>query len=153
MANLEQFLIEAEGFERKVYKDSAGKSTIGVGHLLSKSERDSGLIRIGADEIPYKDGLSTLQVMALLDQDLNKYEAAVKDSLKLDVTDGQYIALVSFCFNVGIKAFQESTLLKRLNEYRFERIPYEFMRWIYIGGHIDKGLIRRRTKELVMWLS
>ena len=153
MAQLEQFLIEAEGFVKEVYKDTAGKSTIGVGHLLSKSERDSGTIKILNDEIPYTDGLSTMQVMALLDQDLMKYEAAVRDAVKVTLTGNEYIALVSFCFNVGISRFQESTLLKRINEKRFDRVPYELIKWIHVGKVIDKGLIARRVKEIVMWLT
>ena len=163
MATLESFLIEAEDFKKEVYKDTGGKSTIGVGHLLSKSERDNGMITIVGKEIPYKNGLTTMQVMALLDQDIMIYEAAVKDAVKIRLSDNEYIVLVSFCFNVGIHEFQDSTLLKRINEKRFDRVPYELIKWINVGKYtleggtkvpkVDKGLRARRVKEIVMWLT
>ena len=150
---LSRFLIEAEGFERFPYKDSAGNLTIGVGHLLSLEERNRNSVMLNGEYVPYESGLSVLQVRQLLEQDLQKYMAAVRDSVKVEITDNQFTALVSFCFNVGIHQFRDSSLLHQLNNGRFDRVPYELMKWIYADGKIDKGLMQRRTKEVVKWLT
>ena len=50
---LSRFLIEAEGFERFPYKDSAGNLTIGVGHLLSLEERNRNSVMLNGEYVPY----------------------------------------------------------------------------------------------------
>ena len=41
-----QFIIDREGSRSKMYLDSAGLPTIGVGHLLTQSELSNGKINI-----------------------------------------------------------------------------------------------------------
>jgi lysozyme len=50
----------------------------------------------------------------ILTRDLVLYERAIDAALKVPVTQNQYDALVSICFNVGPK-FAQSTTIKRLN--------------------------------------
>ena len=150
--SLEEFIIELEGFENKVYKDSAGLDTIGVGHLIKESEKKKGIYLNGKYIDPYK-GLTNQQVLDLLSQDLGAYKAVVSDNVKVKLVDHQWKALVSFCFNVGIGAFQNSTLLKKINEKKWKDITQEFARWKFSGGKLDSGLINRREKEIKMWLG
>ena len=71
-----------EGFELKVYKDSAGLPTIGVGHLLTKSELTSGKIVINGLPIKYSNGLTNQQATDLLGQDVRPAEQAVNTGVK-----------------------------------------------------------------------
>src|ERR1051325_11027211 len=101
-----------EGFKTTIYKDSAGLPTIGVGHLLTKSELSSGKITINGVPVEYTDGLTEQQVTDLLAQDLKPASSAVNSGVKVPLNQDQFDALVSFTFNVGVGAFNGSTLLK-----------------------------------------
>ena len=76
-----QQLKQWEGFKPKMYKDAAGLPTIGVGHLLKKDELASSTITILGVPVKYADGLSEEQVTALLGQDLEPAENAVKSNV------------------------------------------------------------------------
>ena len=57
-------------------------------------------------------------------------------------------AFACFAYNLGVGAFQSSTLLKKyVKGERGESIHNEFMRWIYAGGKVYQGLIKRRNYE------
>lgn len=146
-----EWLAQLEGTKTKVYKDSAGLPTIGVGHLLLKEELTSGKIAINGEYVRYRRGLSLLQVERLFQQDLRPFEAHVRSALSVSLMPHQYDALVSFCFNVGGNAFRSSTLLRRVNENRWKGVPGQFRRWKYSAGKVVKGLQNRREKEILMW--
>lgn len=145
------FIKEVEGFKNRVYKDSAGLPTIGVGHLLTQDELTSGKILISYQSVRYKDGLTDDQVEQLLRQDLQRFVKAVNDAVRVRLTQNEFDALVSFAFNVGVGAFKSSTLLKRVNAVRKDKVPYELSRWVYSGGERIPGLINRRNKEAELW--
>ncbi|MBB5073452.1 GH24 family phage-related lysozyme (muramidase) [Bartonella callosciuri] len=50
----------------------------------------------------------------ILCQDLKQFESVVEKTVTVPLTDEQFIALVSFSYNVGTEAFRRSTLLKNL---------------------------------------
>ncbi|MFY9557399.1 MAG: lysozyme [Blastocatellia bacterium] len=140
-----------EGFELQVYKDSAGLPTIGVGHLLTKSELTSGKISINGVPVRYSAGLTEEQVLDLLIQDLTPAEKAVNAGVKVTLNPNQFAALVSFTFNVGVSAFTGSTLLKLLNQGQYPSVPAQLRRWIRSGGVIVQGLVNRRENEIKLW--
>lgn len=134
-----------------VYADSGGQPTIGVGHLLTKSERASGKIVIGGVSVKYEDGLTLAQAQALFHQDLEPAELAVEHGVWLAIKDHEFNALVSFTFNCGVDAFKGSTLRRRVNDGNRAAVPTQFRRWIYDNGTIVQGLINRREAEIEMW--
>ena len=140
-----------EGFESKIYKDSAGLPTIGVGHLLTKSELTSGKIVINGAPVQYAAGLTDQQVLDLLSQDLDPAAQAVSKNVKVALSQNQFDALVSFVFNVGVAAFTGSTLLKLANQGQYDQVPAQLRRWNKSGGQVVQGLINRREKEIKLW--
>ena len=140
-----------EGFESKVYKDSGGLATIGVGHLLTKSERTSGAIVINGLPVQYADGLTDQQVLELLSQDLRPAEQAVTNGVKVGLDQNQFDALVSFTFNFGRGAFSGSTLLKVLNQGQYDQVPDQLRRWNKADGQVVQGLVNRRENEIKLW--
>lgn len=153
-----QMLITLEGFKTKPYRDSKGLWTIGVGHLLTAAELQSGIINLGQQAIVWQRGLSEAQVDALLAQDLPHYEQAVRDAVTLNLTQYQFDALVSFCFNVGITAWLNSGLLKMINYATLEQVPNEWKRWRFVTDNKGqktelRGLIERRNTEITCWLG
>ena len=146
-----QLLEQWEGFELEVYNDSAGLPTIGVGHLLTKSELSSGKITINGVSVKYSDGLTQQQVTDLLAQDVEPAAAAVNNGVKVPLNQNQFDALVSFTFNVGAAAFTGSTLLKLLNQKQYDQVPTQLLRWTRAGGRVVQGLVNRRNNEIKLW--
>ncbi len=146
-----QLFKEWEGLMTEAYLDSGGAPTIGIGHLLTRSERTSGKIVIGGMEGDYREGLSEQQCWDLLDQDLDWAENAVNESVKVPLTQNQFDALVSFCFNVGVQAFKGSTLVKLLNQGGYDQVPAQLRRWNKDNGMVVQGLTNRRAKEVALW--
>ena len=140
-----------EGCKLEMYLDSGGAPSIGIGHLLTKSERTSGKIVIGHTEGNYREGLTLHQVYDLLDQDLAEVELAINRFVKVYLTQPQYDALVCWVFNVGIDAFKGSTLLRLLNAGKSEEVPAQLMRWVHDNGVQVAGLVNRREQEIKMW--
>jgi lysozyme len=99
-----KLLIEREGCILHAYKDSVGVWTIGVGHTAAAGSP----IPVPGMRITSEDA------DAILTKDLTLYERAIEGALKVPVTQNEYDALVSICFNVGPK-FANSTCIKRLN--------------------------------------
>ena len=70
------------------------------------------------------------------------------DSLGLDLNQQQIEALVSFAFNLGFYKLKTSTLLKTIKKGGSMRaMKKEFKKWIYAGGKIQLGLVKRRDWE------
>ncbi len=126
-------LMEMEGLRLDAYVDAAGVWTIGYGHTKN--------VRQG-------DKISEYWAKELLMQDVAEVERQVK-ALGVAKTQGQFDALVSFAFNLGIDNLKRSTLLKCIREGRSMReIKRQFMRWVVAGGKRLKGLERRRAWEV-----
>jgi lysozyme len=83
----------------------------------------------------------------MLAEDLRNSEDAVNRLLKIKPTSNQFDALVSFVYNVGEAAFEDSTLLRNLNIYAFEAAAAQFARWNKSKGMVLAGLTRRREAE------
>ena len=84
---------------------------------------------------------------ARLREDVHNAEQCVNRSTNVILTQNQFDALVSFVFNVGCKAFQGSTLLRKLNAGDIDGAANEFQRWNKGGGKVLKGLVIRRKSE------
>ena len=129
-----------EGLRLAAYRDGAGVWTIGYG---STSNVREGMV------------ITQAEADKRLRDDLAEAEYAVSRLVKVELTDNQFGALVSFVFNVGVAAFGSSTLLKLLNQGDYASVPGQLARWnkITVGGRkvADKGLSNRRAAEAGLW--
>jgi len=127
-----------EGCKLIAYQDPAGIWTLGYGHT-------------GSDVF---EGLVISQAYAdkLLAQDIQKSVDAVNKLVKVEINQNQFDSLVDLTFNIGIAAFSKSTLLKKLNAGDHHGAAEEFDRWIYAGGKILAGLVKRRGAEKSLFL-
>jgi lysozyme len=148
-----EFLKLCESVKLLPYLDTAGKLTIGVGHLLTQSEIRYGSIIIQGVSVDFHRGLSPQQVSDLLRQDLVRFERAVNKLVQVPLTQNQYDALVSFSFNVGVHNFKNSTLLKVLNQGDYTAVPDQLRKWRKSGGVVTRGLVNRREAEVKLWNS
>lgn len=137
------FIAGQESFIATPYKDFAGKLTIGYGHLLRDGERHPLL--------------SEATAMALLRLDLAGVEHAINTMVAVELSQLQFDALASFVFNEGTGHFTASTLLRLLNEGRYEDAAQEFQRWDkYSAGGVMKSsptLRKRRMAEMAMFVA
>lgn len=136
-----RFIAEFEGFSAKLYNDAAGHCTIGFGHLVHRGPCS------GNEPATFREGLTREQALGLLADDIGARALAVARLVTVPLSQHQFDALVSFAFNVGLGAFEDSTLLRRLNDGDYASVPKELMRWVYAGGRKLDGLVRRRTAE------
>ena len=91
--------------------------------------------------------ITKAQAETLLRGDLLPCEEYVR-GLNLELTQGQFDALVDFCFNLGTGALQRSTLLQKIRTKADERtIRGEFAKWVNAGGVRLQGLVKRRAWE------
>lgn len=132
------FIKKWEGRELKAYRCSAGKWTIGYGHTEDVEEGDT---------------VTPSEAELLLIEDLRDRAQALARGVNVPVTEGQYIALLSLAFNVGVGAVKKSSLLRYLNLGHIDEAADEFLRWIYAGGKVSKGLQRRRESERRLFLE
>lgn len=128
-----------EGCRLKAYQDSVGIWTIGYGCT-------------GSD---VKPGMTITQEEAdkRLADKLVHFEDGVDDLLEVDVTDGQFSALVCFAYNVGLGNLKGSHLLSKTNAGDVAGAANEFERWDRAGGQVLPGLLRRRLAEKALYLS
>lgn len=123
-----RLLVEREGCVLKPYRDSVGVWTDGVGNTVGV--------------IPNGPPITQEKADADLRRNLDRFEKAINDSVTVGLEQYQFDALVSFAFNVGEGAFKSSTLLKKINLYRFEEAAVQFDRW-----HIPPEITTRRNGE------
>lgn len=71
----------------------------------------------------------------------------------VDISQNQFDALVSFCYNVGINGFQGSSVLKDVNNSNFDAVPADLRMWDKAGGQVSDGLLNRRNNEVKLWLG
>ncbi len=101
------------------------------------------------EKIKLGDTISQQQADELLEWEVNK-KATVIDAMGLELTQNQFDAIVCFVYNVGLGAFQRSTMYKRLKAGDYD-VANEFMRWNKSGGRVMNGLTRRRGAEAAMY--
>lgn len=139
MAIAAVLITSLEGVEYKPYRDVVGVLTVCYGHT-------------GPDIIPDKT-YTEAECKAMLDKDLQPFARSVERSVKVPASEYQKAALISFSYNVGVKAFESSTLLKKLNAGDSRGACDEMRRWNKAGGKVWKGLINRREveREICNW--
>lgn len=125
-------IIDFEGCKLTAYKCPAGVWTIGVGHTRGVKQGQK---------------ITEAQAISLLKGDLLPCENYV-NNLGVCKTQGQFDALVDFCFNLGTGALGRSTLLKFIRQGKAEQyIRGEFAKWVKSGGKTLAGLVKRRAWE------
>lgn len=127
-----------EGFRGHAYNDVAGFSTIGYGHRIVPPES-------------FPNGIIEPQAAAILAKDVAEAERTVTRLVKVALTQGQFDALVDFCFNLGSGRLVKSTLLRALNAGRYDAAAEQLLLWDLAGGEVNLGLKARREVELRLW--
>lgn len=135
-----RFLINNEGCILHPYLDTKNIPTIGVGNTYYESGE-----KVKMTDPP----ITEKRAMELFRWILKQYELAVYSNTRDDINQNQFDALVSFTYNVGVNAFKNSTLLKRINANASQQsITNAFMMW-----NKPKEIIGRRKREVELYFS
>lgn len=113
--------------------------TIGYGHTKG--------VKLG-------DTCTEEQAETWLREDLENAENCVSlATAGTSITDNQYAAMVSLTFNIGCRAFRDSTLLQRFLDGDDNGAAAQFGRWCLQGKKKLAGLVRRRAAEEALFRS
>lgn len=132
------FIMESESFREKAYLCPGNIWTIGYG---------------STKDVKRGDTITEPEARRRFYKELESYEQEVTRLLKRKPTQGQYDALVSFNYNLGINNLKTSKLLKNYEKGEFAQAALQFSEWIFAGGQIKRGLVRRRAKEALVFLD
>ncbi|HTF90474.1 MAG TPA: glycoside hydrolase family protein [Planctomycetota bacterium] len=117
MANLEQLLKEREGVKKKVYLDSRGKPTVGIGHLVTT-----------ADKLKVGDTITDQQVSAFFKKDSAAAVAAANSQAsQAGISDSDfkvYLASVNFQLGTSWNTIHKKTW-KLIMEKKYEEAAVE----------------------------
>ena len=125
-------LKDFEGCRLEAYQDSVGVWTIGYGHTKGVYEG----MTITQDEAEQ-----------MLLEELVEYEGYIERYVEVPLTQEQFDALTVWVYNLGPTNLSSSTLLKRLNDGRYDLVPDQIKRWDKAGGKQLAGLTKRRAAE------
>ena len=144
-----------EGVRQKPYRCPAKLWTVGVGHVLYPEQ--------GKLKIDERDGFALKiedfrtfpmeEVDAILRTDLDRFERGVEKFCPVPLTQGQFDALVSFSFNVGLGTLQRSTLRQKVLRGDMEGASEELLKYCMAGGKVLRGLLNRRKDEQAIFLN
>lgn len=127
-----------EGLKLEAYKCPSGIWTIGYGHTKGVY----GGMRITKE-----------QALTFLSSDLADVERNLNVQFP-SISQNKFDALISLSFNIGIQAFNTSTLYRKAKvNIDDPSIRTEFMKWVHSKGRVLPGLVSRRTWEANLYFS
>jgi len=133
----------------KAYIDPVGIPTIGYGSTYNYDAKRK--VRLG-------DSITQEKAVEWLRKETKSIVPKIKALVKVPINQNQLDSLTSFVYNVGIGAFQSSTLLRLLNSGApKEEVAAQFDRWNKGTVRGEKvvlpGLVRRRKEEKALFLA
>jgi GH24 family phage-related lysozyme (muramidase) len=126
-----------EGVRNQAYDDGYGNMTIGVGHLIKSNEAHL-----------YYATLSDKQIHSLLRDDMRPCEDVINSRVTQPLSQGQFDALMSLCFNIGHDNFERSHTMRHLNDGNYMLAAKSMLNW-----DRPKSLTKRRYKEHKLFLQ
>ncbi|MCY1388643.1 Lysozyme RrrD [compost metagenome] len=127
-----------EGLRLQAYQDAVGVWTIGYGATRG--------VKAGM-------AITKEQAERMLLNDVQRFEPEVERLVKVQLSQSQWDALMSFTYNLGAANLESSTLLKLLNRKDYAGAADQFPRWNRAGGKVLPGLVRRRAAERDLFLE
>lgn len=102
-----------------------------------------------------KLGQTTTPVRALtkLLESADAHAKGMAACIKVPISQNEFDAYLSFTYNVGVGAFCNSTLNKKLNAGDYQGACQELLKWTKVGGRTVPGLAKRRQEEYVQCIK
>lgn len=130
-----------EGYSSKAYPDpSTGGAPWTIGYGTTKGVKPGMII-------------TAEQAEKMLRDDVAKFESGVSSLITAPTTQGQFDAMVSLAYNIGLGNFGKSTLLKKHNARCYTCAADQFRVWNRANGKVMNGLTKRRAAERQVYMS
>lgn len=127
------YLVEPwEDTKNQAYKDMVGVPTICAGYTIG--------VKMG-------DYKTDEECDELLVKELTTFNKQMMKSVKVPLPENMEVAYTSLVWNIGVSAWNKSTLLKMLNAKEYEEACKQILRWNKAGGVVVRGLQNRREAE------
>lgn len=127
-----------EGFKAKAYPDQGGKWTVGYGSTLGITP----LTKVTKEEAEL-----------FLKRDLGTTVKGINELITQPLNQNQFDALCSFTYNVGVHALEVSQLRGKIQYGLLNEAADEFLKWKFVHGVPNEGLLNRRIKERELFLA
>lgn len=131
----------AEGLRQNAYPDPATRGkpwTICYGH--------TGNVQPG-------ERASIAECKALLLSDLDKEADGIEKCIRVEMTDGQYVAVLSLAHNIGVAGVCKSSVARDFNAGRVTQACNDLLKFDRAAGIQMPGLTKRRQRERELCLS
>lgn len=128
-----------------------------VGIALKEGYSDQAIIPVAGDVptlgfgttdgVKMGDRTTPPQALARKLSDVQKFEGAIRQCVRVPLHQHEYDAYVSLAYNIGSSAFCTSTLVRLLNQEQYEDACRQILRWDRFKGQPLRGLTIRRQSE------
>lgn len=136
-----ELIKQFEGYSSKAYPDPAtGGAPWTIGYGTTKGVKPGMVI-------------TAQQAEKMLRDDVAKFESGVSSLITSPTTQGQFDAMVSLAYNIGLGNFGKSTLLKKHNARCYTCAADQFRVWNRANGKVMNGLTKRRAAERQVYMS
>ena len=134
-------IVQFESLKTRAYPDpkSGGEPwTIGCGHT---------------DGVKPGDVCTDEEALDWLREDCADAELCIEAHIEVPLNQNQRDALISFVYNLGCEKVKNSTLFHLINSGQYAAAAQQFLRWVSPGSAVEKGLLRRRTAEMKLFME
>jgi lysozyme len=129
-----------EGFRSKPYLCPAGFPTIGYGTVYKPDGT-----KVTLQDPPVTEEQAEEWLRREL---LNNYMLGVLKASPILVKHPNVLAaMADFAYNLGVPRYRASTLRKRIEAQDWSGASVELGKWVYGGGRVLPGLVKRRAAE------
>jgi lysozyme len=128
-----------------------------IGLLVAEGYRDHAYIPVAGDvptigfgtteNVKMGDKVTVTQALNRAMVDVQKFEGTIKSCVKVPLHQYEYDAYTSLAYNIGSGAFCRSTLVRLLNQEKYDEACKQILRWDFFKGKPLRGLTVRREKE------
>lgn len=143
-----ELLKEFEGFRSAPYQDAVGVWTIGYGNTYYRDGK-----RVTKGDKPLSKAEAHELKKAIVSRD---FAPAVRSALRksrVHITQEMFDACVSLAYNIGVKRFAQSSIVRYLEDGSKVAAADAFRMYNRAGGRVLSGLVNRREKERTLFLS
>ena len=135
------FIERNEGCRLDAYRDIVGVLTIGYGCTGRDVHEGMTITQAEADQM-------------LRDRLAHDFEPSVNHVIgNAPTTQGQFDAMVSLAYNIGVGGFAKSSVLREHKAMNYEAAAAAFVMWNKAGGRVVRGLTRRRQEEAQTYID
>lgn len=128
--------------------ETKGYPTIGVGHLITKDQRERFRKYLGTGQ-----DMPESEILALLRYDVGRFESKLRPQIRQPITQSMWDALVLQSFNTGTSTRAIRTAIERINAKDWKGAQAALAAGAKTSkGKVLSGLVRRRAEEAAMFL-